>query len=126
MAEHEREADYLILFTAGQYAVFDDRGGTVAPVSTVEVSGADDQAAYRTLLEALRSLWQRLGAQVAKKVLVVRGDRQPVIEQLLGKQKPADEVHQRLRDEAWQLLSEFKRYWLVYQSPEDTRSILGS
>jgi ribonuclease HI len=86
---------------------------------------ADDEIEYRTLLAALRALWQRLGPQVDRTVLVVRGDSRMVIEQLTGNRKADDDHLRRLRDEARQLLGDFKRYRLVWQSPEDTRAVLG-
>jgi hypothetical protein len=88
---------------------------------------ADDEIreAYRTLLTALHSLWQRLGPHVDRTVLVVRGDSRMVIEQLMGNRKADDDHLRRLRDEARQLLGDFKRWRLVWQSPEDTQAILG-
>jgi hypothetical protein len=58
-------------------------------------------------------------------VLVVRGDSRRVLEQLAGNRKADDDHLRRLRDEARQLLGDFKRYRLVRQSPEDTQAVLG-
>ena len=125
-ADPERFADYLIIFTRRRYAIFDDEGGKVVAPTTVAEPMAEAETEYRSLLAALRVLWQRLGAQAAFTVLVVRGDSRTVIEQMTGHRQPEDEHLRRLRDEARQLLGDFKRYRLVWQSPEDTRAILES
>lgn len=125
MTEPERFADYLIVFTRRRYAIFDDEGGQVATPATLAEPMPEAETEYRALLAALRVLWQKLGAQVSLTVLVVRGDSRMVIDQLLGHRQPGDEHLRRLRDEARQLLGDFKRYRLVWQSPEDTRAILG-
>ena len=125
MTEPERFADYLVIFTRRRYAIFDDEGGRVVTPTTLQEPMAENEIEYRTLLAALRGLWQKLGARVALTVLVVRGDSQMVIDQVLGQRKPEDEHLRRLRDEARQLLGDFKRYRLVWQSPEDTQATLG-
>ena len=125
MAAPERFADCLIVFTRRRYAIFDSQGGRLAAPVTLTDAWADDEIEYRTLLAALRALWQRLGPQVDRMVLVVRGDSRRVIEQLTGHRNADDDHLRRLRDEAWQLLGDFKRYRLVWQSPEDTQAILG-
>lgn len=125
MSSPERFADYLIVFTRRRYAIFDSQGSRLAAPVVLTDAWADDEIDYRTLLAAVRALWQRLGPQVDRRVLVVRGDSRRVIEQLTGHRKADDDHLRRLRDEAWQLLGDFKRYRLVWQSPEDTQAILG-
>jgi ribonuclease HI len=125
VTEPERFADYLIIFTRRRYAIFDDEGSKVVAPTTLAEPMADDEIEYRTLLAALRGLWQKLGARAARTVLVIRGDSRTVIDQLLGQRKPEDEHLRGLRDEARQLLGDFKRYRLVWQSSEDTLTILG-
>jgi ribonuclease HI len=124
-AEPERFADYLIVFSRRRYAVFDNQGGRMTASVTLDEPWAEDEIEYRTLLAALHFLWQRLGPQVARTVVVVRGDSRMVIEQLTGNRKAGGDPLRRLRDEARQLLRDFKRYRLVWQSPEDTQAILG-
>ena len=102
MAAPERFADYLIVFTRRRYAIFDSQGGQLAAPVVLTDAWADDEIEYRTLLAALRALWQRLGPQVDRMVLVVRGDSRRVIEQLTGHRKADDDHLRRLRDEAWQ------------------------
>ena len=126
MTEPERFADYLLIFTRRRYAIFDDEGGRVVAPTTLAGPMGDNEIEYRTLLAALRGLWQKLGARAALTVLVVRGDSQTVIDQVLGYRKPEDEHLRQLRDETRQLLGDFKRYRLVWQSPEDTQASLGS
>lgn len=127
MTEPERFADYLIVFSRRHSAIFDNQGGRVAAPAALAESRDEDEfrEAYRTLLAALRALWQRLGPRVGQTVLVIRGDSRTVIDQVLGQHQPEDDHLRRLRDEARQLLGDFKRYRLVWQSPEDTRAILG-
>ena len=125
MAEPERFADYLIIFTRRRYVIFDDQGSRVVAPTTLAEPMANNEIEYRTLLAALHVLWERLGSQVSLTVLVIRGDSRTVIDQVLGHRKPEDEDLRRFRDEARQLLGDFKRYRLVWQSPEDTQASLG-
>jgi ribonuclease HI len=124
-SEPERHADFLIVFTRRRYAVFDNQGSRAGGVSHLSEPWAEDEVEYRTLLAALRSLWQRLGPRVDRTVLVVRGDSRTVIEQLTGDRRPEGDHLRQLRDEARQLLGDFMRCRLVLQSPEDTQAILG-
>jgi len=89
-------------------------GAAVASSLAYGVHFALSLAAYRRLSGG--SIWE---------AVVVRGDSRRVIEQLTGHRKADDDHLRRLRDEAWQLLGDFKRYRLVWQSPEDTQAILG-
>jgi hypothetical protein len=121
----EHSADYLLVFTRRRFAIFDDQGGKIGGASPLEGPWAEAEEDYQTLLAALRLLWRRLGPQVNHSVLVVRGDRALVLDHLAGQREPEDDAQRRLRDEARQLLGDFKRWRCVLQSPDDTRAILG-
>ena len=135
LAEWEGRADCRVVFDGGSqgnpgagygsYALFDH--GNRGEVTRASFPGAltNNEAEYLILLEALRALLARLGAQAGATTVEVRGDSSLVIEQVRGKWKAKDERMRALRDEARGLLSQFKAVRLVQQPRADTLRVLG-
>jgi len=67
----------------------------------------NNQAEYRTLIEALESLNRRLGPDTSGTALLIRGDSQLVINQVLGRWKVKHPDLKPLHQRAVQLVSMF-------------------
>ena len=131
----ERNADFMIVFDGGSqgnpgpaygsYALVNDKGEVKVERLNFDEPLTNNEAEYHTLLTALRALRQRVSGRIGHVALVVRGDSQLVIQQVSGQWQVKELRLRPLCDEARQLLGEFKRHKLVWQSREDTVRLLG-
>ena len=133
--DRERQADFMIVFDGGSqgnpgpaygsYAIVNDKGDIKVERLKFDEPMTNNEAEYHTLLAAVRALQQRVAGRVGHIVVVVRGDSQLVIEQVSGRWQVKQAHLRPLCDEARQLLGQFKRHRLVWQSREDTVRLLG-
>jgi ribonuclease HI len=104
----------------GGYAVreklsYEDRGDRVT----------NNEAEYLTLIGALERLAGDLGERAGRARVVVRGDSQLVISQLLGAWKVRKEDLKPLHYQASVLLNRFGRFELRWQPRAETVKVLG-
>lgn len=88
----------------------------------------NNEAEYRTLIEALQALVDTIrahGKDPKRYRLEVRGDSQLVINQLTGAWKARDPRMRALRDEALNLLQQFGAYRVVHQDRSRSVEVLG-
>lgn len=128
--EHERHADYMIVFECalkpgfGRYKIFDAHGGERL-YRQIESASANNEAEYNTLLSALTDVLRFTAGREAQTVLVVRGDSQTVVTQLTQPDVTTPDLLSALHAQTLAILQRFKRYRLVWQPSTETEQILG-
>lgn len=85
----------------------------------------NNQAEYRTLIEALEALSRRHGGDPSATTLQIRGDSQLVINQVLGRWKVKHPDLQPLHQRAVQLLAAFGRVDLEWHPRAMSVRLLG-
>lgn len=85
----------------------------------------NNQAEYQTLIEALAWLASDLGEASATTDVVVNGDSQLVLNQLLGKWKVKNEGLRPLHHQASQLIRRFGRVSLIWHARSNSVRRLG-
>ena len=85
----------------------------------------NNQAEYRTLVEALEDLRDRLGRDAARSSIAVRGDSQLVIQQVTGRWKVKHPELQPLRAQVVDLLRGFARSDVAWHGRDASVRLLG-
>jgi len=85
----------------------------------------NNQAEYQTLIEALKWLSHDLGDSAGSTSVVVNGDSQLVLNQLLGRWKVKNEGLRPLHREASQLIGQFRNVSLVWHARANSVKRLG-
>lgn len=112
----------------GSFKIFRD-GGEVAheqrTYDHVSTRMTNNQAEYRTLIGALEHLRLLIGDRAPSADVVVRGDSQLVINQLLGRWKVRNADLQPLHERARALLRGFGRVQLRWHARANSVDVLG-
>lgn len=85
----------------------------------------NNQAEYRTLIEALEDLRDRLGRAASETTVAVRGDSQLVIQQVTGRWKVKHPELQPLHQQAKELLRGFGRSDVAWHRRDASVRVLG-
>jgi ribonuclease HI len=85
----------------------------------------NNQAEYLSLISALERLAQLLGEKTSNAEVVVRGDSQLVINQLLGSWRVKNAELQPLHQRARELLRKFSRSQLLWHDRSHSVRVLG-
>ncbi|MDP9366300.1 MAG: ribonuclease HI family protein [Chloroflexota bacterium] len=85
----------------------------------------NNQAEYRTLVEALEDLRDRLGRDATRSSIAVRGDSQLVIQQVTGRWKVKHPELQPLRAQVVDLLRGFARSDVAWHRRDASVRLLG-
>jgi ribonuclease HI len=85
----------------------------------------NNQAEYRTLVEALEDLRDRLGREAARASVAVRGDSQLVVQQVTGRWKVKHPELQPLRARVVELLRGFSRSDVAWHRRDASVRVLG-
>ncbi len=139
MIERPKDVHYLIIFDGGSkgnpgrgygsYALVRcDTGEQKIRRLELGDNVTNNEAEYRTLIEALRALIGIIrahGKDPRRYRVEVRGDSQLVVNQLTGAWKARDKRMRVLRDEALSLLQQFGEYRVVHQDRRETVRVLG-
>lgn len=131
----ERQADFMLVFDGGSqgnpgpaygsYALVNDKGDIKIERLQFDQPLTNNEAEYHTLLTALRALQQRVAGRIGHVVVVVRGDSQLVVNQVSGQWQVKEPRLRALCDDARQILGQFKRHRVVWQSRAETVRWLG-
>lgn len=85
----------------------------------------NNQAEYRTLIEALKDLRDRIGRAATETKVAIRGDSQLVIQQVNGRWKVKHPELQPLRAEVAELLTGFRRSDVAWHRRDASVRVLG-
>lgn len=85
----------------------------------------NNQAEYRTLIEALTDLRDRLGRAAAETTVAVRGDSQLVVQQVNGRWKVKHPELQPLHEQARELLKGFRKTDVAWHRRDASVRVLG-
>lgn len=85
----------------------------------------NNQAEYRTLVEALEDLRDRLGRESVRSSVAVRGDSQLVVQQVTGRWKVKHPELQPLRAQVVELLRGFARKDIAWHRRDASVRLLG-
>lgn len=85
----------------------------------------NNQAEYRTLIEALKDLRDRIGRAATRTTVAVRGDSQLVIQQVNGRWKVKHPELRPLHAEAIELLKGFRRSDVAWHRRDASVRVLG-
>lgn len=131
------QADIVLVFDGGSignpgkgYGSFAYKGKVVRWPTRIDFPGitTSNQAEYRTLLEALRTIIADLGATGQKPEalsLEVRSDSRLIVEQLNGRWKVKNPELRVVRAECLELLARFARTHVVWHPRSESVRILG-
>lgn len=110
----------------GSYEITSN-GSVLRPVQREEYGDnvTNNQAEYRTLIEALRWLADHLGPERASASVLVNGDSQLVLNQLMGKWKVKNAGLRPYWQEARGLISTFGEVHLVWHDRSNSVRRLG-
>jgi ribonuclease HI len=86
---------------------------------------SNNQAEYRTLIDALEDLHARLGRDSAGAAIAVRGDSQLVVNQVIGRWRVKHPDLQPLRERVAALLKGFQRTDVAWQPRAASARVLG-
>ena len=112
----------------GSYAIAESGGQPLVTRLEFSANGeivTNNQAEYRTLISALESLIDRLGADAPRAQVTVRGDSKLVIEQVSGRWKVKNAELRPLAVRVRELLDSFGRAELVWQPRSRSVRTLG-
>jgi len=112
----------------GSYELRNPQGKTIHEQLNFDHLGptvTNNQAEYMTLIAALERLLGLLGERARSVRLVVRGDSQLVIRQLLGQWKVRNAELAPLHQRALMLLRRFGSHELVWQPRSESVKVLG-
>ena len=138
-AELEGQADYTIIFDGGSlgnpgpgygsYALRREQDGKQSLVRLdFGRQMTNNEAEYEALIAGLQGLIERI--EMAEKApgdfsVEARGDSSLVLNQVQGTWKAKDDRMRRLRNQARELLGQFKAHRLVQQRREESVRVLG-
>ena len=128
-------ADYLITFDGGalgnpgkgygSYHVAGPDGTVVHRGLEFGEAVTNNQAEYRTLIGALEDLKERLGENVGKMTVAIRGDSQLVVQQIGGRWKVRNAELQPLHRRAVELIGAFGRADVAWHGRSNSVRVLG-